>query len=144
MKPQYSNFYADEETPCTQGSARGGLKLSLEGQHCGSAIVLHCQGRLIFHGEARTLSAVVSEVLPSARRMIIDLSGVESIDSGGLGELVLTHMWAEASGFDLKFASPKKPVRHLLEMTNLDSVFDLYPSVPEAMKAMCQETVLPA
>jgi anti-sigma B factor antagonist len=117
------------------------LKLSLEAGHCSSAVVLHCQGRIIFHSEARALSTILADALPSARRMVVDLAGIDSIDSGGLGELVLTHMWAEAAGYTLKFASPKKSVRHLFAITNLVSVFDVYASVPEAMAAMVQEEV---
>ncbi len=117
------------------------LLLTLEAAHCGSAVVLHCQGRAFFHGEARALSEIVAEVLPAAGRMVVDLAGVDSIDSGGLGELVLTHMWAEAAGHTLKFASPSKSVRHLFEVTNLVSVFDVYGSVPEAMTAMVQEEI---
>lgn len=117
------------------------LHLSLEAAQCGSAVVLHCQGRIIFHGEARALSTIVAQTLPSARRMVVDLAGVDSVDSGALGELVLTHMWAEAAGYKLKFASPKKTVRHLFEITNLVSVFDVYASVPQAMAAMVEEEV---
>jgi anti-anti-sigma factor len=117
------------------------LKLTLEAGHSGSAVVLHCQGRIIFRSEARALSTIVAEVLPSARRMVVDLAGVDSVDSGGLGELVLTHMWAEAAGYTLKFASPKRSVRNLFEITNLVSVFDIYGSVPEAMTAMVQEEI---
>lgn len=117
------------------------LKLTLEAEHPGGAVVLHCQGRIIFHREASALSTIVTEVLPSARRMVVDLAGVDSVDSGGLGELVLAHMWAEAAGYTLKFACPKKSVRHLFEVTNLLSVFDVYASVPEAMEAMYPEEV---
>jgi anti-anti-sigma factor len=115
------------------------LRLSLEAGNSGGAIVLHCQGRMIFHREAHSLSTIVAEVLPSAHRMVVDLAGVDSVDSGGLGELVLTHMWAEAAGYSLKFASPKKAVRRLFEATNLVSVLDVYGSVPEAMTAMIQD-----
>ena len=76
--------------------------------------------------------------------MVVDLAGVEAVDSAGLGELVLTHMWAEAAGYALKFASPSKPVRHLFELTNLVSVLDVYASVPEAVSAMYQEDLRPA
>ena len=117
------------------------LKLTLEAEHPGGAVVLHCQGRIIFHREASSLSTIVTEVLPSARRMVVDLAGVDSVDSGGLGELVLAHMWAEAAGYTLKFACPKKSVRHLFEVTNLLSVFDVYASVPEAMAAMYPEEI---
>ncbi len=117
------------------------LQLTLEAGNSGSAVVLHCQGRIIFRGEARALANIVAEVLPAARRMVINLAGVDSVDSGGLGELVLTHMWAEAAGYTLKFASPKKAVRNLFEVTNLVSVFDIYGSVPEAMAAMAQDEI---
>jgi anti-anti-sigma factor len=120
------------------------LQLTLEAGHCGSAVVLHCQGRTIFHGEARALSEIVAEVLPAAGRMVVDLAGIDSIDSGGLGELVLTHMWAEAAGHTLKFACPGKSVRHLFEVTNLVLVFDVYTSVPEAIAAMVHEEIQPA
>src|SRR5208283_291753 len=117
------------------------LQLTLEAGHHGSAVVLHCQGRIIFSSEARALSTIVAEVLPSARRMVVNLAGIDSIDSGGLGELVLTHMWAEAAGYSLRFASPKKALRHLFEVTNLVSFLDVHASVPEAMAAMISEEV---
>ena len=118
------------------------LTLDLEAQ--GGAVVLHCQGRIIFGPDARVLTDMVADVLPSARRMIVDLAGVETVDSAGLGELVLLHMWAEAAGYSLKFASPRLPVRRLLELTNLVAVFDAYGSVAEAMAAMQQEEVCSA
>jgi anti-sigma B factor antagonist len=120
------------------------LKLTLEAGPSGRTVVLHCQGRIIFRSQACALSSIVAEVLPSARRMVVDLAGVESIDSSGLGELVLIHMWAEAAGYALKFAGPRNSVRHLFEITNLASVFDVYGSVPEAMSAMVQDEAYPA
>jgi anti-anti-sigma factor len=119
------------------------LQLTVEAGHSG-AVVLHCQGRIIFRSEARALSSIVAEVLPSAHRMVVDLAGIDSIDSGGLGELVLICMWADAAGYTMSFASPKKSLRHLFEIMNLASVFDVYGSVPEAMAAMVQEEIHPA
>ena len=84
------------------------LQFTLEAGHYGSAVVLHCQGRIIFSSEARALSTIVAEVLPSARRMVVDLAGIDSVDSGGLGELVLTHMWAEAAGILAEVCQPQE------------------------------------
>ena len=149
MKPETpinlpDSAIAPVPSPTGQGNDKTNnkkLKLTLETEHPGSAVVLHCQGRIIFRSEACALSTIVTEVLPSAHRMVVDLAGVDSVDSGGLGELVLTHMWAEAAGYTLKFACPKKSVRHLFEITNLVSVFDVYASVPEAMEAMLPEEI---
>src|SRR4030088_2898337 len=87
------------------------LNLTLEAEPSGNAIVLHCKGRITFRSEAQTFSTIVAEVLPSARRMVVDLAGIDSVDSGGLGELMLTHMWAEAAGYKLKFSSPSDSIR---------------------------------
>ncbi len=143
MKPEnLAGVQGSRTIPATAGLEKK-LKLSLDAQ-TGGAVVLHCQGRTIFGPEARALTEIVAEVLPSARRMVIDLSGVESVDSAGLGELVLLHMWAEAAGYALKFASPRKSVRQLLELTNLVSVFDAYGSVADAVAAMYDEEVCSA
>lgn len=130
-------------TPVSAGAEKG-LKLSVEAHGIGGTVVLHCEGRIIFGPEARALTDIVADVLPSARRMVVDLAGVEVVDSAGLGELVLLHMWAEAAGYGLKFANPRQAVRQLLELTNLVSVFDACASVAEAMAAMYQEEVCPA
>jgi|SRR5882672_1957316 len=143
MKPENLAGVLGSRIPPVLVAGDKRLKLSLEAQ-AGGAVVLHCQGRIIFGLEARALTDIVAEVLPSARRMVVDLSGVEIVDSAGLGELVLLHMWAEAAGYALKFASPRKSVRQLLELTNLIAVFDAYGSVAEAMAAMYQEEVCTA
>jgi anti-sigma B factor antagonist len=139
---------AGDPTPATGNGARPLLgkrpALSLDFEHFGSALVLHCQGRILLHGVAGALPTIVAEVLPSARRMIVDLAEVDSIDSGGLGQLVMTHMWAEAAGYKLKFAGPTKPVRHLFEITNVAALFDVYGSVPEAIASMGHEEILSA
>jgi anti-anti-sigma factor len=121
----------------TPGAKRVGFSLEARGSH--GAVVLHCQGKLIFRHEAHALAQTVSEILPVAGRMIVDLAGIEAVDSAGLGELVLLQMWAEAGGHSLKFSGARKPVRQVLELTNLVEILDLYPSVPEAIAAMQQE-----
>ena len=115
------------------------LRISLEAARLGSTVVLHCEGRVISRSDARALSNIIAEVLPSSRRMVIDLAGVLAVDSNALGELVLSHMWAGAAGFALTFANPSASVRGLFESTRLDSVFDLYLSVDDALAAMHQE-----
>lgn len=147
MKPENSIATASPDSGDTRvRAARNSrhdkvLKLSLEAAHPGSAVVLHCDGRVISRSEAHVLSDIIAEVLPSSRRMVIDLAGVLSVDSNALGELVLSHMWAGAAGFALTFANPSDSVRGLFESTNLDSVFDVYPSIDDAIAAMQSEEV---
>ena len=116
------------------------LVLNLEATVSG-AIVLHCQGSAICRSEACGLTSLIAEVLPTARRLVVDLAGVISLDSGALGELVVTQMWAEAAGYRLKFSSPTDSVRRLFEATNLASVFDVYSTAEGALEAMQLEQV---
>jgi anti-anti-sigma regulatory factor len=51
-------------------------------------------------------------------------------------------MWAQGAGYSLKLACPKPSVRHLLELTNLVSVLDVYSSVAEAVSAIRHEELL--
>ena len=57
------------------------------------------------------------------------------MDSAGLGELALMLTWARATGCSIKLAAPNPRVRHLLELTNLDSVFEIHPRLEDAVLA---------
>jgi len=111
------------------------LKLSLETRNRGDVMIVHCQGRIVYRDEAAALSRLVGDVLENSGKVIIDLSGVSSIDSAGLGELAYLYTWARSQNADLKCASPTPFVRDLLDLTNLDSVLEIHPSVGEALAA---------
>ena len=111
------------------------LKLSLETRNCGNVIVVHCQGRIVYRDEAAALSHLVGEILENGGKVVLDLGGVSSIDSAGIGELAFLYTWARSQDADLKVASPTPLVRDLLDLTNLDSVLEIHPSVGEALAA---------
>jgi anti-sigma B factor antagonist len=111
------------------------LKLSLETRNCGEVMIVHCQGRIVYREEAVALSRVVGEIIDNGGKVVLDLGGVSSIDSAGIGELVFLHTWAQARKGDLKCASPSPLVREILHLTNLNSVLDIHPSVCDALSA---------
>ena len=111
------------------------MKLTLEARNCGDVMIVHCQGRIVYRDEAAALSHLVGEVLDNGGKVVLDLSGVSSIDSAGIGELVFLHTSAQSQNADLKYASPSLLVRELLDLTNLDSILEIHPSVCEALAA---------
>jgi anti-sigma B factor antagonist len=111
------------------------LKLSLETRNRGEVIIVHCHGRIVYRDEAMALSRVISEILRSGSKIVVDLSGVKSIDSAGMGELVSLHTQAQSRNADFKFASPRPLVRELLDLTNLDPVLEIHPTVGDALDA---------
>src|SRR5258708_15866444 len=82
------------------------LKLSVETRNLGDVVVVHCQGRIVYRDEAAALSRVVGDVLEQGRKVVLDLSGVNSMDSAGIGELALLQSWAQGRNVSLKCAAP--------------------------------------
>jgi anti-anti-sigma factor len=111
------------------------LKLSLETRNRGDVMIVHCHGRIVYRDEAAALSRLAGEILENTSKVVFDLSGVSSIDSAGIGELAQLHTWAQSKCADLKFANPSPLVRGLLDLTNLDSVLEIHPSLGEALAA---------
>src|ERR1700674_5679607 len=99
------------------------LKLDLQTRAIDKVTVLYCRGRFTYRDEATAFSQKIAGLLPNARQLIVELSGLEVIDSAGLGELVVVHMWIRASGCSLKLAGANPRIQQLLELTNLLSVF---------------------
>ena len=117
------------------------LKLSLEIRNHGDVIIVHCEGRIVYRDEAAALSRVVGEVLQQARKVVLDLTGVSSMDSAGIGELALLQTWAQGRSADLKCAGANSLVTTLLDLTNLDSVIEVHPTLDSALASFREEQV---
>jgi anti-sigma B factor antagonist len=133
------------EQPCSPGVCEGlkesTLKLSLETRNRGDVIIVHCQGRIVYRDEAAALSRVVGELLQHTKKLVLDLSGVQSMDSAGIGELALLETWAREKHVDLKYAGANSLVRALLDLTNLDSVLEVHPTLDAALASFPEERV---
>jgi anti-anti-sigma factor len=117
------------------------LKLSLETRNRGDVIIVHCQGRIVYRDEASEFSRFVSEILRHAPKVILDFTGVTSMDSAGIGELALLHTKTQNDRASLKCAGFNPFVRNLLDLTNLDSVLEVHSSLEEALEAFCEDEV---
>lgn len=68
-----------------------------------------------------------------ATRIVIDLEGVDFIDSSGLSSLISALKGCREKGGYLRLVHIQKQVRHVFELTMLDRVFEMYPSVEAAL-----------
>jgi anti-sigma B factor antagonist len=66
--------------------------------------------------------------------VIIDLKQVKHINSAGLGGLISAMFTMLRAGGGLSFAAPGLHVQETFRITNLDKIFNTYPSVEEALK----------
>lgn len=111
------------------------LKLTLEINAVAEATVIYCRGRIVFRNEGVALTEAVLQAMPAARQVVLELSGVEMIDNFGLGELLLLLRSARQQNCSLSLAAPSAQVLEMLHLTQLDTVFEIHPSVEDALSS---------
>lgn len=79
----------------------------------------------------RTVQSVVED---GHTRLAMDLSGVEFIDSSGLGALISGLKTARTAGGDLRLAAATEQVTSVLRLTNLDRILRVYASTDDAYR----------
>jgi anti-sigma B factor antagonist len=83
--------------------------------------------------DANRIRRSLEDQLDGTRRsLVIDLSGVDFIDSSGLSALLAVIKAARRSEGDVVLAAPRPRVRALIELTRLDDVVSVLPTVAEA------------
>jgi anti-sigma B factor antagonist len=112
------------------------MPLSLTNRKNGSATIVDLKGKIIFGAECDVLRSEVKALLASQPRLILNLEGVEYVDSGGVGTLVGLYTSAKAVGGDIKLASANDRVQHVLEITKLVTILSTYPTEEKAIAAI--------
>lgn len=87
--------------------------------------VLHVRGDLDATGAPVLRARLVETMESDSRRVVVDLSGVDFVDSLGLSMLVAAHRRAEELGIELHLASPSAASRRVLEITRLTDLFTI-------------------
>jgi anti-sigma B factor antagonist len=70
---------------------------------------------------------------PDISRIVVDLEGVEFIDSSGLGVLIGCARRLRSKG-DLLLVCTRPNIIRVFEITGLDTLFPMHASVPDALK----------
>jgi anti-sigma B factor antagonist len=117
------------------------MGLSVQTQISGDVFILRCDGRIAYGDECAVLRERVVNMLAGTPKFIVNLKGVDYVDSEGLGMLVGLLVSARNRGGELKLASPRKRVRDLLRRTNLHGVFSVYENDDEAVAAFGKQQV---
>lgn len=111
------------------------MPLELQDRQLGRVIVVKAAGRVVAGAEAQGLESHVNKICAGCRDLVLDVSGVNFVDSSGLGTLVRLLSRIRRSGGDLKLCAAPPPVHHLLKLTNMLQVFDVHESEVAAVSA---------
>ena len=68
-------------------------------------------------------------------RVILDMEGVEAIDSSGLGTILFLAKKCRALGGDLKVVSMRPEVKMVIDIVTFDKILHIYSSLEEAVKS---------
>jgi len=82
--------------------------------------------------DAAAVAAALTAVAAREPRIIVDLAGLEFIDSSGVAALARGRRRAWQAGGDLVLAAPQRTVLRVLAVTRLIDAFCVYATVDEA------------
>jgi anti-anti-sigma factor len=90
-------------------------------------------GRLTLGRDVERLEAVVNELLKQGQtKFIFDASALDYADSAGIGTVVACLTNIKKAGGDMRMAGANARVLRLFQMTGVDQLLSLYPTVAEA------------
>lgn len=100
-------------------------------------IILQPKGKIMGGPDASLLHDKLHEVIEAGKRkVVIDLSKVDWMNSTGLGILISSYTTLRNNDGELKLANVTDKIRSLLTITKLVTVFDTYDSVEEALNSL--------
>lgn len=97
------------------------------------AVVLRPGGRLDLVSAPRLRTVVSDQVAGGQTTIVVDLSGVEFMDSSGLGAIIAGLKTTRQAGGDLRICAPTEQVAMVLELTQMHKVLRAHESVDAAL-----------
>ena len=97
--------------------------LKVQSRNLGRVAFLCVQGQIV-NGETETLRQAVQSQ-PDASTVVLDLSRVSIVDARGLGAMLELREQVQSKGIGFKLMNVSKLVGRVLEVTHLDSVFEV-------------------
>lgn len=102
----------------------------------GTIGILDIRGSLLGDGDTEKLHAALVDFLEQGiRRVIIDLHRLNYLNSTGIGAIIRAHSTARKNNGDVRLTGLSDNVQSLLAITRLIDVFDVYDTLPEAVKS---------
>lgn len=112
------------------------MPLVVEQRDVENIVILDLSGRLVTGPDAGDLRRVFDHLQARQKnRIILNMKGLEYIDSTGLGTLVIGHSAATDSGGAMKLLHLSKRSAQLLILTKLSTVFEIFDDEQSAINS---------
>jgi anti-sigma B factor antagonist len=121
------------------------MHLALTERQIGAVTVLDLVGKLTIDHDAQRLKDKINSLIQQGRtQIVLNLTDVSYIDSGGLGQLVASYGSVAKTNGGLRLLGVSKRNHDLLSITRLVTLFDAYDSEKEALESFRTHVTVPA
>ena len=102
----------------------------------GGVTIITVTGDLVIGDAESNFKKTITRLLEEGRvNLLVDLSAVGFLDSSGLGALVRALTNSQKEGGQTKLLNAGPQIRKLLQMTKLDSVFEIHEDMEAAVSS---------
>lgn len=108
---------------------------SIKIRQSGPASLIDVVGSLTLFESSALRQAITSLIAEKRKDIVLNLSGLEYLDSSGIGELVRNYLTVIKSGGTLKVVGLSNKVEEILKITQLYKVFPEFPDEEAALKS---------
>jgi anti-sigma B factor antagonist len=107
----------------------------------GDVTVVDLHGKIVLGEESAAMGVLIRDLLNKGnKKILLNLSEVDYIDSSGLGHLISSFSSVRKQGGELKLLKLTNKVRDLLQITRLYTVFDIREDESDAVQSFGQST----
>jgi anti-sigma B factor antagonist len=99
----------------------------------GGATIIRATGHLDMVAAPQFKALVASVVMGENAAIVVDLGGVDFVDSSGIGAIISGLRTCREAGSDFRIAGATAQVLAVLELTNVDRILPPYESVEAAL-----------
>lgn len=111
-------------------------ELDVKERQAGDVTILDMSGEVrIGDGSVALREAVRKLTTDGKNKILLNLAGVNYVDSSGIGELIANYTTVSREGGQLKLLNLTDKIQNLLVITKLLTVFDSYEDEGEALKS---------
>jgi anti-sigma B factor antagonist len=97
--------------------------------------VLPLEGEIDLHVSSEVAESLRTMIAKRPKLVVIDLTKVTYLDSSGLAVLIEGMQKVQEHGGKFALAGVQESVQHIFEIARLDQVFQIFPTVDEALAA---------